>query len=72
MLCAFNFRFIKSRFNLLLEIKTSLLSAEKDMLLSISDQLLIDMLSKNSDLTIENVINICVNRCNNLIEYYFI
>ena len=69
MLCISNFRPINFRFNFLLEIKALLLSAEKNVSLLRSSQSMIDMSSKNFDLMIENLINNCVNHCDNLMKY---
>ena len=67
-----NFQLINSRFDFLLEIEASLLSAEKDVSLLRSNQSMIDMSLKNSDLMIKNLIDNCVNHCNNLMKYSFI
>ena len=67
----FNFRFINLRFDFLLKIEALLLSAEKNVSLLRSDQLIIDISSKNFDLMIEDLIDNCVNHCNNLIKYSF-
>ena len=68
----FNFRFINSRFDFLLEIEAPLLSAEKNVSLSRSDQSMIDMSSKDFDLMIEDLIDNCVNNYNNSIKYFFV
>ena len=67
-----NFRSINLRFDFLLKIETSLLSAEKDLLLLRSDQLIVNISSKRFNLMIEDLTNIYVNHCNNLIKYSFI
>ena len=68
----FNFRPINSRFDFLLEIEAPLLSAEKDLSLSRLNQSMIDMSSKRFNLMIEDLIDIYINHCNNLIKYFSI